>query len=480
MALATVIIPCGPRHIHLLPRAIESARAQTVPTEVLWFIDTEKRGPGYGRDLLAAQVKTPFTVMLDADDYLHPAFVEKTFAAWLQNPPHTYIYTDWETPNQGHKRAVSCYGLTRKEGESLFHLPPTLFPTRLYHAIGGHDHSLWMAEDTDFFLKANASGIRSDVVREPLFFYTDEGYRSKEGFKDPRWNELAQSVYKRYQGRLSMACCGKPGVRQVEIRGRQEGDILVRPLWNARMHTTGRVTGRKYGSIGRALRVWLDPRDFNEREYERILDPAPLAPTADEIKAALAIDGGDRVAQLEAAIRKAGVRIWGDTPVKVGFDMQQTPREAAVFLAKCEELGVKTVLEIGTGESAGFARFMTEVLGWSVTSVDPETPKVTPAGNWQHIKMTSDEYEPTDLFDMVFIDGDHGLEQSHKDWDKYKDAGRIIGFHDIALDGWWADGCALVWKEISRTPKGNLRKGFGEHIEKLGKQGLGWFIHDAD
>jgi hypothetical protein len=83
VAVTTVIIPAGPKHVHLMARAVESARAQTVPTEVLTFVDTERRGPAYGRNLLASQVTTPFLTLLDADDYLEPNFVEETLNAWV-------------------------------------------------------------------------------------------------------------------------------------------------------------------------------------------------------------------------------------------------------------------------------------------------------------------------------------------------------------------------------------------------------------
>lgn len=480
MPIATIIIPCGERHIPLLPRAIQSARAQTIPVDVLWHIDREKRGPGWVRDLLARQAQSPFVIMLDADDYLRQDFVEKTLQRWYECPPATYIYTDWHTPQKGDMRATSCYGFAGPANESQFHLPATLFPTRLYHAIGGHDHNLWMAEDTDFFLKANVMGIGSSVVREPLFYYTDDGYRSKEGFKDPRWQALAQSVFDRYRGRLSMACCGKPANKSILPKGtRQEGDILVRPLWNARMKTLGRVTRRDYGTIGRATPVWIDPRDFNEREYEKMVDVAAIAPSVEEVKAATATNPNDPVAVLEAQIRKAGVRIWGAEPIKHGFDIQQTPSELAPFLAECQARGVKRVLEIGTGESAGLARFMVEVLGWEVVSVDPAVPSVKPAGSWTHIQATSDEYEaPQDTFDMVFIDGDHSYEQAKRDWERFKNAAPIVGFHDIALDGWWAEGSAKVWAEVSRTQGGKLRKGFAERIEPMSKQGLGWYIDE--
>lgn len=537
MAIATICVPCGPRHIELLPRAIASAKAQTMPVEVVWLIDTDRRGPGWARNEMVKNARTPFIITLDADDLLHPEFTAKTFAKWLECDPDTYVYTDWESPGRGHQRAVSCYGLTRHKDESLFHLPPTLFPTRLYHAIGGYDESLWMAEDTDFYLKANAMGIKSAVVREPLMVYTDDGFRSKEGFKDPRWNELATSVFRRYPtavswrrvndeiqsrytGRLSMACCGKPGEKNtVATAKRLEGDILVRPLWNARMKTYGRVTKRLYGSIGRAITVWIDPKDFNEREYERVPDMAALAPTPAEIQEALAdVETHDHVtitaanpasvkttrrtdheltaddlqsvpttvSGLKTLIKRAGIRDWS-TGVAHGFDIQQTPDELAKLLHLAQERGVKRVLEIGTGQHAGLARFMTRVLGWEVFSIDieqPNTDDFTAWDKWVFIHGNSATVQHPALdepFDMVFIDGDHSYDATKADYERFSKAAPLVAFHDIAPDGWWGkdDQTGGFWREIAYTPKSKkLRAGFGEFITPGAKQGIGYYVND--
>lgn len=523
MPIATVIIPCGPRHIDLLPRAIASAKAQTMPVEVMWLIDTDKRGPGWARNEMAKRVTTPMLVTLDADDMLHEDFVKKTFAKWLECEPDTYVYTDWETPGKGHMRAVSCYGLTRYPNESLFHLPPALFPTRLYHAIGGYDESLWMAEDTDFYLKANAMGIKSAVVREPLMTYTDEGFRSREGFQDPRWNALISEVMRRYYRRLSMACCGQVGKKQTTVEGRQEGDILVRPLWGARMKTYGRVTKRLYGSIGRALTVWIDPRDFNEREYERVPDMAALAPTPAEIEVALTtppaladVETHDyvtitaanpasvktskrtpdsltdddfevkprTVAELKALIKRAGIRDWS-TGIAHGYDIQQTPDELAELLHLARERGVKRVLEIGTGQHAGLARFMVNLMGWEVVSIDIEQPKEgVDAQGWTFIHGNSTTVEHPALdeaFDMVFIDGDHSYDATKADWERFGKAAPLVVFHDIAPDGWWGkdDQTGGFWRELAYTPKTKkLRAGFGEFITPGAKQGIGYYVND--
>lgn len=474
MTLATVIIPTGQRHLSLLPRAVESVYAQTVQTDVLTFLDTQGKGPAYGRNLMAAQVTTPFLVMLDADDYLEPDFVEKTIAAWH---PGSYVYTDWYQGRE-HNRAHWCYPFRPNDGERTFHLPVVLMPTAMYRHLGGMDESLFGAEDTDFFWRANARLIRSIVVREPLFTYTSDGFRSKEAGKNPKWAELLLSLRDRYREDITMACCGEPANPALFANEKQGDDILVRPKFTASQLTTGRITGRKYGRLNRTKLVFIDPRDFHPLDFDQVDDWTKLGPVEQQITAAKMVNPNDPVAVLEQKIVRAGVRIWGEQPVKYGFDIQQTPRELAEFLAVAEARGVKRVLEIGTGESAGLARFLIEEMGYDVVSVDVTKPEVALHTNpkWTFVLSDSKTAEVEGAFDAVIIDGDHSYAGTKADWERYASLAPLVALHDIAPDGWWGkdDQTGGFWREISRDENGKLRAEFTETISTHGRQGLGW------
>src|SRR5690606_6765712 len=80
--LASIIIPCGPDHLHLLPRAVASAEAQTVACEVIPVIDHDRRGPGWARNRGAEQASGLFLVFLDADDELEASFVQTLARAY--------------------------------------------------------------------------------------------------------------------------------------------------------------------------------------------------------------------------------------------------------------------------------------------------------------------------------------------------------------------------------------------------------------
>jgi hypothetical protein len=206
-----------------------------------------------------------------------------------------------------------------------------------------------------------------------------------------------------------------------------------------------------------------------------------LSPTRAEIDAALT------TAQ---KVERAGVRDWG-TGERPGLDMQQNPQEIAALLDFCLNEGVQTVLEIGTGENGGLARYMAGELGWHVTSVDVRVPETyqprdgampfAGGGSWRVIEADSTDIDAVNAnilealgladqflanealpaFDLVFIDGNP--------------LGRIVAFHDISPEGYWKEAAAY-WREIAYTAKGNLRKGYHEAIVPEAKTGLGWYV----
>lgn len=482
-AIATVIIPVAPHHLPLLPRALDSVRQQTIPVDVIHSVDNHRRGPGYMRNRLAEQVKTPFLIMLDADDWLLPHFTETLLRHYQRG---SYVYSDWyQGPH--HVKATDCYAFTQSSAPDQrgWHLPPCLFPTALYHAIGGHDETLWGAEDTDFFIKANYHRIRSIRVTQPLFHYTEDGTRSKDASsRGEKWGELLRSIWMRYAKGLSMACCGG-GNNVVELQAQSgSSDVLVRVLWDANITLRGRATGRHYGRVGHRQLLRIDPRDLAlmANKFERVPDVNELSPdvqTAETaLKDALEAQAGSS-ASLADRIRAAGVRNT-ETKERVGYDMQQHPEELAALLEFCLANGVRTVLEIGTGVSAGLARFMVKDLGWSVTSIDVNVPEATDLfdnPNWLFIQGDS-AVEPTPLepVDLLIIDGDHSYEAARRDYEKFSEHARIIAVHDISPTGYFPDGVAKFWRDLAYTKTGNLRKGFHEALVDGSKWGWGWHV----
>lgn len=169
----------------------------------------------------------------------------------------------------------------------------------------------------------------------------------------------------------------------------------------------------------------------------------------------------------------------GFGPRGQGHDIQQNPAELASFLVEMQRLGVQTVLELGTGPHGGLARFLVEVMGWRVISVDVVRP--LPIPTWEFIKSRTEDAYPqlsNHRFDLVIIDADHTYLAVKRDYDLYARLGSIVMLHDIAPGRLCCEGSARHWSEIAYVT-GTLKSGYHEHIADVSPVGIGWFQREA-
>lgn len=151
-------------------------------------------------------------------------------------------------------------------------------------------------------------------------------------------------------------------------------------------------------------------------------------------------------AELKALIEKCGVHAQLG-PQGQGYGIEQNSHELATFLVRMQELGVSSVLEIGTGYKAGLARFLAHEMGWEVTTVDIQDyghtfhsiEFVTLADrlNWVVNRYNKDGTWARCInkgaSDLLFIDGAHDYDSVKHDYETYgKLATKAIAFHDIA------------------------------------------------
>lgn len=163
-------------------------------------------------------------------------------------------------------------------------------------------------------------------------------------------------------------------------------------------------------------------------------------------------------------------------PVGDGWAIEQNPHELATFLASMPS-DIQSVLEIGTGYRAGLARFMTECLGWQVTTLDRWMPDTPAPMARQIVGMSQDEDVREMLrgtYDLVIIDADHHYEAAKADFEAYGSMGRIVMFHDIAgLRE--CEGAAQLWKELSEARvEGFTAIRYEAIAEDDRRAGIGW------
>lgn len=180
--------------------------------------------------------------------------------------------------------------------------------------------------------------------------------------------------------------------------------------------------------------------------------------------------------ELKALIEKRGVHdVFGD--FGEGWFIEQNPHELATFLVVMQELGVQSVLEIGTGWRAGLARFLANEMGWKVVSMDKNQP-VSPAPNVQFLMGRSEILRPLfdgQSFDLVIIDADHSYEAVKRDCEMYADlVTKVVMFHDIAglRD---CEGVARYWNELKTAlSKAGYAKAHEIIAESDQRGGIGW------
>jgi hypothetical protein len=183
--------------------------------------------------------------------------------------------------------------------------------------------------------------------------------------------------------------------------------------------------------------------------------------------------------ELLALITRRGVHaVFGD--YGEGWGIEQHPAELAEFLTHMQQLGVTSVLEVGTGYKAGLARFLHDDLGWTVTSVDIQNYGHA-FGGFQFLHPDDFTYDaafdvPAEQFDLVLLDADHsydGVKDQHEYYAPY--ATKVIAFHDIAglRD---CEGVRDYWDEVACAGK-TLKLGYYELIADGDQRGgIGYVV----
>ena len=232
-------------------------------------LTTENRGLASARNHALAHARGRYVCALDADDRLHPQFVERTSAV-LDGDPDVAFVSTW----------AECFGLEhwiwRQErcdfptllAENVV-LTAALVRREAIDAIGGYDagRDLYGDEDWDLWISLVERGMRGTILPEVLFFY-----RQREG---------------------SM----RRQAERADVRLRVRRNLVDKHRATYERHLTGTLL-LKEDECGRLLRE----NSRIERELTTQLEPLVAARTAerDRLRAALA-----RTTSPDAATQRA-------------------------------------------------------------------------------------------------------------------------------------------------------------------------------
>lgn len=196
--LVSIVIPVGPSHVAHVAQALASCAWQTVTNwEAIVVNDSGQplplsadprvrtvtapthagRRSSIARNAGFAQARAPFTVPLDADDYLLPTALETLLRG---HAAHEACYTyGWHYGLNRH----GAWGLFRspdydREKLKTFNLHPitALIPTAAIQAVGGCDEDAPGLEDWTLWLRLAMAGYCGQQIYGPVFVYRrDEG-----------------------------------------------------------------------------------------------------------------------------------------------------------------------------------------------------------------------------------------------------------------------------------------------------------------
>jgi GT2 family glycosyltransferase len=134
------------------------------------------RGPAHGRNVLLQAARSKYIHFHDADDLFEPHWCESVSRAVETSSPDA-IFTEITSFRDQQRQCERVLGLKALlDGADLVRFcvqGGMLTPAGTYRrenvlAIGGYREQLWQSEDYDFHVRLAASGIRYEIIDEPL------------------------------------------------------------------------------------------------------------------------------------------------------------------------------------------------------------------------------------------------------------------------------------------------------------------------
>jgi hypothetical protein len=261
-AVADIIIPIAPAHQDKAQAAIESARRQTLPVNVITQIDAAQHGAAHTRNEAVKRGSASFLIFLDADDLLTPDFVAKTLAKWLEKQCG-YVYTDWWRG----QNIASAHEQNDMFDGGMYHIITTLLPRRAFEYVGGFDTTLPTLEDEDLYRRLQKIGLCAWRVPEPLVSYRAE-YGQSSTVRDALLPEM-DAFFNQRDGHLKgkkMCNCSSPGgvvpVNDSIYGAQMDGDVLAMALYTPRRVSSPTQQGRTYPAPMMGYPIWVNPSDI--------------------------------------------------------------------------------------------------------------------------------------------------------------------------------------------------------------------------
>lgn len=209
--LVSIIVPCY-NQVNYLTDAIDSIAGQTYNNIEVVIVDDgstdgsidliksqlqryqnkfvikafsiPNSGVAIARNVAIENSTGEFIVPLDADDMLHPEFVEQTLSAAIQNPEISIVYTNYKLfgdVSEVVKAEEYDYWKFLYE-KNLFASTALIKKRAWYDARGYNPNMIWGFEDWEFWISCGAAGHFGKKIDKILFFYRKKKDSSTRNF----------------------------------------------------------------------------------------------------------------------------------------------------------------------------------------------------------------------------------------------------------------------------------------------------------
>ena len=175
-SLAGQLDPCD--EILIYDDASEHPPQKYVPRGMFARVYREEtlKGPAYGRNLLLSKACGEFVHFHDADDWFSDSWARRIRRLMIATPCDA-IFTEVSSFKEGKLVAREVLGLsevTTQEKllpfciEKFMLVPAGTYKRETVLKLGGYRETLWQSEDYDFHVRLANSGIKFELILEPL------------------------------------------------------------------------------------------------------------------------------------------------------------------------------------------------------------------------------------------------------------------------------------------------------------------------
>lgn len=205
---------------HFLQDAIDSCLKQTVkPLEVILVDDCSdvvpsvpkgvklivhdiNKGTSAARNTGIRAAKGTYILCLDADDILHPEFIEKTIGINdITSSNIEYFY------NENRERKFKEFPILDDFIKCNQIVSTSLFKRDIWETINGYREDLTGLEDWDFWIRAVREGYKVQVIQEVLSYYRIHSDQSRNFQAIRDYDTLYSAIFVLFKHRQGLQRC---------------------------------------------------------------------------------------------------------------------------------------------------------------------------------------------------------------------------------------------------------------------------------